>query len=449
MRICRQTVKSAVGGIGSLAVAGSLAMVLTVLSSTTVSYQDIASMTGTRTAEDNRWLARLVSIPSGSAFARATPDSLAKGESAMLQRDYVTGVHTPEAVNVLDKGHVLESGMGAVVNASAKGDRLYVPVPGAEALAMRDEAMRSITAMTTAKVNTWQKPIKSAPVQMAALAPTLPRIDMMTTGSVKIAAGPLAPALKNRTALSTTHMKEAREAARTMTKVMDNVKKVAAKAPELDTNAAVVAAYAPAIEDKATKQMASAFAAVLRPSIVEEPKKKAQSALNKAVTKTRKGARSLIRLAKGDHKWAAKALPKSSYSKKQRRCLANGIYFEARGERVKGQQAVAQVILNRVKNPTYPNTICGVVYQNTHMRNACQFSFACDGKRDKINSRKHWRTAVKVANDAVEGRFWLRSVGSASHYHADYVWPRWRRKMRKMTKIGRHIFYRTYGGGWS
>ena len=162
-----------------------------------------------------------------------------------------------------------------------------------------------------------------------------------------------------------------------------------------------------------------------------------------------KNSRGRIVLGKGDHKWAAKSLPKSTYTKRQRRCLAAGIYFEARGESVKGQQAVAQVILNRVKNPAYPKSVCSVVYQNKRMRNACQFSFACDGIRDRINSRKHWRVAQKVANDAISGNVWLASVGSASHYHATYVRPRWRRSMKRMTKIGRHIFYRTFGGGWS
>ncbi|MFD0916006.1 cell wall hydrolase [Pseudahrensia aquimaris] len=158
---------------------------------------------------------------------------------------------------------------------------------------------------------------------------------------------------------------------------------------------------------------------------------------------------SLIRLGRYDHKWAANPLPRNSSSAAQRRCLAIGIYFEARGEPKKGQQAVAQVILNRVKNPSYPNTICGVVYQNKHMRNACQFSFTCDGIRDKVRSRKHWKMAQSVSDDAVFGRTWLRSVGSSTHYHADYVWPRWRKSMKRLTKIGRHIFYRTRNGGWS
>jgi spore germination cell wall hydrolase CwlJ-like protein len=151
----------------------------------------------------------------------------------------------------------------------------------------------------------------------------------------------------------------------------------------------------------------------------------------------------------GGHSWAAKLLPQSVYSTKEQRCLAAGIYFEARGESVKGQAAVAQVILNRVKNPTYPNTICGVVYQNENWRNRCQFSFACDGRKDRITEPKHWAKAQEVARAVTDGTIWLPEVGSSTHYYADYVSPGWARKMKKMKKIGRHIFYRTKGGGWS
>ena len=71
------------------------------------------------------------------------------------------------------------------------------------------------------------------------------------------------------------------------------------------------------------------------------------------------------------------------FSAKEQKCLANAIYFEARGETLRGQAAVAQVVLNRVRNPAYPETICGVVYQNQNLKNRCQFSFACDGKKDR------------------------------------------------------------------
>lgn len=153
--------------------------------------------------------------------------------------------------------------------------------------------------------------------------------------------------------------------------------------------------------------------------------------------------------SRGTHWWAANALPASVVTSKEQRCLAEAIYFEARGEPWKGQVAVAQVVLNRVKNPTYPETICGVVYQNKHRRNRCQFSFACDGKKDRIRSYGHWKQAQKIAREITAGKHWLKTVGASTHYHATYVRPRWARRMKRLQRIGRHIFYRTKFGGWT
>ncbi len=150
-----------------------------------------------------------------------------------------------------------------------------------------------------------------------------------------------------------------------------------------------------------------------------------------------------------DHAWAASVLPAEVFSAKEQKCLAEGIYFEARGEELKGQAAVAQVILNRVRNPSYPKTICGVVYQNENWRNRCQFSFACDRIPDLILSPWHWKTAKEIAMAVTAGKIWFDDVGSATHYHATYVNPPWGRTMKRVAKIGKHIFYRTYGGGWS
>jgi len=154
-------------------------------------------------------------------------------------------------------------------------------------------------------------------------------------------------------------------------------------------------------------------------------------------------------VSRGDHPWASTPLPASVFSAKEQQCLAAGVYFEARGEPVKGQAAVAQVILNRVRNPTYPNSICGVVYQNEKWRNRCQFSFACDGIRDRVQSPAHFKMAQEVAMATTAGKIWLPEVGSATHYHATYVHPRWANAMERVKKIGQHIFYRTYGGGWN
>lgn len=154
-------------------------------------------------------------------------------------------------------------------------------------------------------------------------------------------------------------------------------------------------------------------------------------------------------MAKGDHSWIQNPLPASVFSEKEQACLANGIYFEARGESVRGQAAVAQVILNRVRNPAYPNSICGVVYQNDNWLNRCQFSFACDGRKKRIESPANYKVAQDVAMAVTAGKIFIPEVGSSTHYYANYVHPGWARTMQKMTKIGLHIFYRTYGGGWS
>ncbi|KRB32217.1 MULTISPECIES: cell wall hydrolase [Mesorhizobium] len=154
-------------------------------------------------------------------------------------------------------------------------------------------------------------------------------------------------------------------------------------------------------------------------------------------------------MAKGDHWWIQNPLPESVFSKKEQACLANGIYFEARSESVRGQAAVAQVILNRVRNPAYPNSICGVVYQNDSWFNRCQFSFACDGRKKRIDSPVAYKTAQDIAMAVTAGKIFIPEVGSSTHYYAQYVHPGWARTMQKMTKIGLHIFYRTYGGGWS
>jgi len=132
---------------------------------------------------------------------------------------------------------------------------------------------------------------------------------------------------------------------------------------------------------------------------------------------------------------------------KAERCLAEAIYFEARGEPALGQIAVAQVILNRAFSGRYPNTVCGVVYQNSHRHLACQFTFACDGVRDVVREPDMWERARKIAAEMLDGKLWLPEVGKATHYHARYVHPGWVREMKKMYKLGVHIFYRPRAWG--
>lgn len=143
----------------------------------------------------------------------------------------------------------------------------------------------------------------------------------------------------------------------------------------------------------------------------------------------------------------ARSVHKSSQDE---HCLAMAIYFEAGHESRKGRIAVAQVILNRVRARYYPNTVCGVVWQNAHRRNGCQFSFTCDGKSDKPRNKKAWRGAKDIARALMaDDRNQVKALLSqldphtrrATHYHANYVRPRWSRKLRRTNRIGAHIFY--------
>jgi hypothetical protein len=128
-------------------------------------------------------------------------------------------------------------------------------------------------------------------------------------------------------------------------------------------------------------------------------------------------------------------------------CLARAIYFEARSEPLRGQLAVAQVVMNRVFSPYYPNDVCGVIYQNAHRHLACQFTFACDGIRKRVTDHRAWARARRIAKDALDGKIWVAEVGKSTHYHAAYVRPVWVRDMRRMVRFGLHTFYRPRNWG--
>ena len=132
---------------------------------------------------------------------------------------------------------------------------------------------------------------------------------------------------------------------------------------------------------------------------------------------------------------------------KSEKCLTDAIYFEARGEAVRGQIAVAQVVLNRAFSGYYPSTVCGVVYQNSHRHLSCQFTFACDGIRDVVKEPDMWERAKKIARESLDGRLWLPEVGKSTHYHAYWVRPSWVNEMKKMYKYGVHTFYRPRAWG--
>ncbi len=181
------------------------------------------------------------------------------------------------------------------------------------------------------------------------------------------------------------------------------------------------------------------------PSVRIEP-----AALNLA-DENRKAVKRLALTPKPDKIEKEFALSKSEKQKvvAQRRvrlaeenCLARAVYFEARSESELGQMAVAKVILNRTRTEGFPKSICGVVYQGSNRRNSCQFSFACDGLPDDVRQPEAWARSRDVARRAIAGTSQMGAgMKDAVNYHADYVKPKWSKTMRRLVKIGRHIFY--------
>ena len=126
-------------------------------------------------------------------------------------------------------------------------------------------------------------------------------------------------------------------------------------------------------------------------------------------------------------------------------CMTQAVYYEAGYEPVEGRRAVAQVVLNRMRHPAFPKSVCGVVYQGAGS-GVCQFTFVCDGALYRAPAHDAWLRAEEIARQALAG-YVERTVGEATHYHADYVAPRWAPLLAKVAQIGQHIFYR-WPGAW-
>ena len=146
--------------------------------------------------------------------------------------------------------------------------------------------------------------------------------------------------------------------------------------------------------------------------------------------------------------YAALIDPKDSA--RQMRCLAEAVDFESRSEPEAGQAAVAQVVLNRVRSGIFPTDVCGVVYQDANRPFACQFSFACEGKSLRIEEPAAWAVATRIAAEVVSGANYNPRLAEALNYHATYVYPFWAPTLRRVDKIGMHIFYAMrYGLNWA
>jgi spore germination cell wall hydrolase CwlJ-like protein len=155
-----------------------------------------------------------------------------------------------------------------------------------------------------------------------------------------------------------------------------------------------------------------------------------------------------IPISDGANPSAAPFVFKGSESARKQalQCLASAVYYEAGNQDEDGERAVAQVVLNRVRHPAFPNSVCGVVYQGSTRPTGCQFTFTCDGSLAREPDADGWRRAWNIARDALSGYVYA-PVGWATHYHADYVVPTWAASMAKNAIVGAHIFYR-WGGSW-
>jgi spore germination cell wall hydrolase CwlJ-like protein len=179
------------------------------------------------------------------------------------------------------------------------------------------------------------------------------------------------------------------------------------------------------------------------PPAADEPSKPAESGLSVA-------AKGVVNADNELDKTPAERLGLSDEKAraKSEKCLAEAVYFEARGEAVRGQIAVAQVVMNRIFSGFYPNTVCAVVYQNKHHRAfECQFTFACDNIPDVVREPDMWERARKIATAMLDGQLWLPEVAKSTHYHAYWVHPSWVSEMKQMYKFGVHTFYRPRAWG--
>ncbi len=379
---------------GTKLVLGALVLMLSV---SAIAYQDIADFGSSRLPTELRWTAHAVKVPTGSTYAASFGTNIDFQTTGSVQNKLKieTLGWSPENKSTPRSGKV-PSGESIKINRALKGDRVI-------SSSIKQPPTNFSAGSVVQKSNLLKRT-------------TLKSRSRMTFNVLRKSYQPIQLAgnfLYRKPAIKRTH----------------SVKKpnimLAKKGGRLKSSpkASTLVAYVP-VDSANDSPFSSLF-------------KKSSGLFSKPV------------LGSGDHKWALNKLPKKTSTKSEQNCLARGIYFEARGESVRGQAAVAQVILNRVKNPAYPNTICGVVYQNKTWKNRCQFSFACDGIRDRVKSKKSWKTAKDVAALATAGKIWSKEIGSATHYYATYVKPRWARTMTRMKKIGRHIFFRTKGGGWS
>jgi spore germination cell wall hydrolase CwlJ-like protein len=416
---------------------------------TEVGYQDIASLLARQPGVAERWQKRVFSAASTIqvatySFGRPIGTSVPRPATYMLASLDNQGIDITGSVTrnpIVQPPPRYQASEFPKVNRTLKGDRLVtappeMPVPANAAPAV-EEPSTSNASVRGAKTADAPSPAPLDPeLQEALSAPPLAQDDV----SLSLEAQPL------------DDLKAAQEASPTPFEPAPSRDGFSVKTASLFFGSSSLGGSAEGIE----RWQPGEEPLIVMPQL-PDPDMKVMASLPPAADETVKAAESGESIAaKGEvnsdnqrAKTPAERLGlfDEKARAKSEKCLAEAVYFEARGEAVRGQIAVAQVVMNRTFSGFYPNTVCGVVYQNKHRHFACQFTFACDNVADVVREPDMWDRARKIASAMLDGQLWLPEVAKSTHYHAYWVRPSWVGEMKKMYKFGVHTFYRPRAWG--
>lgn len=386
------------------------------LTPTTIAYQDIVSLIA-NAKKGERWQAYLQASSSSTHKASFQFDN-GKGDKALSEVTVPGPTGTPQAVSMNGIDPIVT---GAIPTKKRTGQPVYPTVnregKGDRLISRKKQRRQDLSSSTSASVFTYASllsPGKEYKRMQMAFVKTRRPASAVQVAHKKAKPRPNAPQqlLAGVAQKTSPHINASQNLERKGT-----------------AQAEMIALLKKGGGETATKKAANVTLAAFAPS---------QPTINAVLPKPKPA----LAPQRGVH---MSKLPRAKFSKAEYKCLAEAIYFEARGESDKGQMGVAQVVINRMKHKNYPSNLCSVVYQNRTWRNRCQFSFACDGIPERINERSAWAKAKDITERMLTGNIWLTSVGNATHYHATYVRPRWSRTLRRVTRIGTHIFYRFRG----
>ncbi|MGH6671386.1 MAG: cell wall hydrolase [Xanthobacteraceae bacterium] len=385
---------------------------------TSIGYQDIAALFAGQPAAPLTQHAHLIASPFGTIEPATYSYGIRPIGTAMPQLPAIVRVNfDPGSVDAQawSIGQPLQQRAPRIdypmVDRRLKGDRLPLPV-GAPAAAAQSTAPQSLPQ---------RQPIHAAPAVQRSLHPAVPKL----VPHAQATAAQIASALQAE---------------------VPAAGEIGAASPQRNTPATIAFAD----DDDSDRSVQIYFASDLTgsPSGLEQW---APGAAPIVATPSLDGPDRDIVIGKDESRLESPAQRLGLAGKaraKAVKCLTEAVYFEARGEPFRGQEAVAQVVMNRVFSGYYPNNVCGVVYQNASHYLACQFTFACEGRNlHRIDEPVMWAQAKRIASDELDGKIWLADIGHATHYHAYWVHPSWVHEMTRLYKLGAHTFYRPRAWG--